>query len=58
VCEVGDVLTPERAKLLEFFGIRMAQFRLVLLCHYSKTAGFTELVDDEDLEDLSEEEDS
>jgi mRNA turnover protein 4 len=58
VCEVGDVLTPERAKLLEFFGIRMAQFRLVLLCHYNKTAGFTELVDDEDLEDLSEQEDS
>lgn len=43
VCENGDVLTPERAKLLEFLGIKMAEFKLTLLCHYSKSDGFKNL---------------
>jgi mRNA turnover protein 4 len=55
MCDASDVLTPERAKLLEYLGIRMALFRLVLLCHYNKTAGFQALVDAEDLEELDEE---
>lgn len=36
VCDVDEVLTPEKAKVLEFLGIRMAKFRLVLSCHYCK----------------------
>jgi mRNA turnover protein 4 len=43
ICEAGDVLTPERAKLLEFLGMRMAEFRLTLLCHYGKDAGFRDI---------------
>ncbi|CAN8076320.1 unnamed protein product [Agarophyton chilense] len=37
VCEQGDVLTPERAKVLELLHIRMAKFRIRLLCHYRKS---------------------
>eukprot|EP00173_Palmaria_palmata_P005064 Plantae.Rhodophyta-Palmaria_palmata.ctg8172.p1 GENE.Plantae.Rhodophyta-Palmaria_palmata.ctg8172~~Plantae.Rhodophyta-Palmaria_palmata.ctg8172.p1 ORF type:complete len:228 (-),score=45.73 Plantae.Rhodophyta-Palmaria_palmata.ctg8172:288-971(-) len=47
VCEAGDILTPERAKLLELLGIKMAMFRLTLLCHYSKESGFKKLVGEE-----------
>lgn len=47
VCEAEEILTPERAKLLELLGIRMASFRLNLLCHYGKKTGFKSLVDDE-----------
>jgi mRNA turnover protein 4 len=43
VCETGDVLTPERAKLIEYLGIKMAPFRLRLLCEYSKGSGFVDL---------------
>lgn len=42
VCETGDVLSPERAKILEFLGIEMAKFRVKLLCHYRKSDGFFE----------------
>lgn len=47
VCESRDILTPERAKLLEYLGIKMAGFRLNLLCHYGKKSGFKSLVNDE-----------
>ncbi|PXF48403.1 mRNA turnover protein 4-like [Gracilariopsis chorda] len=44
VCSKGDVLTPERAKALEFLHVRMAKFRVKLLCHYRKSdASFEEL---------------
>lgn len=44
VCESGDVLTPERAKLLELLGMQMAQFRVLLQGHYCKSDGmFQEL---------------
>eukprot|EP00178_Gracilaria_changii_P023315 TRINITY_DN70652_c0_g1_i1.p1 TRINITY_DN70652_c0_g1~~TRINITY_DN70652_c0_g1_i1.p1 ORF type:complete len:228 (-),score=51.18 TRINITY_DN70652_c0_g1_i1:2365-3048(-) len=44
VCNKGDVLTPERAKVLELVGIRMAKFRVRLLCHYRKSdTSFEEL---------------
>lgn len=43
VCQEGDVLTPERAKLLELLGIKMARFQLHLLCHYSQKTGFEKL---------------
>lgn len=47
VCEAEEILTPERAKILELLGIKMAGFRLNLLCHHGKNAGFTTLVADE-----------
>lgn len=43
VCEAGDILSPERAKILELLGEKLAQFRLVLVCRYSKSSGFTDL---------------
>ncbi|KAK1862093.1 hypothetical protein I4F81_004669 [Pyropia yezoensis] len=44
VCEVGDTLTAQRAKLLELLGIAMADFRVDLLCHLSTKDGeFTDL---------------
>lgn len=46
VCEAGEVLTPERAKLLELLGIKMASFRLNLMCHFSQKTGFRNLGDD------------
>lgn len=43
ICRKGEVLTPENAKLLELLGIQMADFRLVLECHWSKASGFVEV---------------
>lgn len=44
VCEVGDTLTAQRAKLLELLGVAMADFRVDLLCHLSTKDGqFTDL---------------
>lgn len=51
VCDVGDILTPERAKLLELLGTKMARFRLTLLCHYCQKAGFTKLIEDKIIAD-------
>lgn len=46
VCETGSVLTPEKAKILELFGMKMAKFRIVLRCHYRKKGShFEQLVD-------------
>lgn len=42
VCEAGEVLTPERAKILELLGEKLAEFRLLLLCHFNKSSGFTD----------------
>lgn len=42
VCEEGDVLTPERAKILEFLGMKMATFKVNLVCRWSKDKGFEE----------------
>eukprot|EP00177_Eucheuma_denticulatum_P006474 GFKZ01011789.1.p1 GENE.GFKZ01011789.1~~GFKZ01011789.1.p1 ORF type:complete len:222 (+),score=42.49 GFKZ01011789.1:155-820(+) len=36
VCEKGEVLTPEKAKILEFLGIKQALFKVVLKCCYRK----------------------
>ncbi|KAA8493760.1 mRNA turnover protein 4-like [Porphyridium purpureum] len=43
VCNEGDVLTPERAKILEFMGIKMAEFRIHLLACWSRGGAFEEL---------------
>lgn len=43
VCKEGDVLTPERAKLLEYLGYKLAKFALTLLCLYNKDSGVKKL---------------
>lgn len=47
VCESGETLTPEKAKILEFLGIRQALFRVELRCHYRKSDGHFELLGDD-----------
>lgn len=46
VCDAEDILTPERSKLLELLGIKMAGFRLNILSYYGKKSGFKCLVND------------
>jgi len=36
VCKVGDKLNPEQAKILQFLGYKMAEFRIRLLCSWSR----------------------
>ena len=43
VCEKGDILTPERAKIVEFMGIQLAEFRVILTARWSKDGSFQEL---------------
>lgn len=46
VCEMGETLTPEKAKILEFLGVRQALFRIKLRCSYRKSDGHFELLGD------------
>ncbi|XP_044736125.1 mRNA turnover protein 4 homolog [Chrysoperla carnea] len=61
VCKMGSVLTPERAKILELFDIKMAAFKLILKCVWIKGVGFVKLKksddNDEDTDDEMEAED-
>uniref|UniRef100_A0A7S1ETJ0 Ribosome assembly factor mrt4 n=1 Tax=Timspurckia oligopyrenoides TaxID=708627 RepID=A0A7S1ETJ0_9RHOD len=43
VCEMNEILTPEKAKILELLGYKHAQFKLNLLAHWSKNKGFETL---------------
>lgn len=44
VCEAGETLTPEKAKILEFMGVRMAKACIKLLsCYEKKTGQYEEL---------------
>ncbi len=45
VCEEGETLTPERAKILEYLGYKMAKFSLTLVSHYNKEDGFKQLLE-------------
>lgn len=47
VCAAGEVLTPEKAKILEFIGIRMAKFCIKLRCHYQKNGRVFEELSEE-----------
>jgi len=38
ICKEGDVLTAEACKLLLHFGIKLAIFRVKLICHWSSGA--------------------
>lgn len=46
VCQRGERLTPERAKIMELLGMRMAAFRMHIVCHYDKSSGQIELMDE------------
>jgi mRNA turnover protein 4 len=36
ICQKGDVLTPEQARILKLFGHQMATFHLTMECMWSK----------------------
>ncbi|XP_052745932.1 mRNA turnover protein 4 homolog isoform X2 [Bicyclus anynana] len=40
VCKKDAVLTPEQASILKLLGIQMAQFKVVIKCHWTKGKGF------------------
>ncbi|OWR54022.1 mRNA turnover protein 4 homolog [Danaus plexippus] len=40
VCKKGSALTPEQASILKLLGIQMAQFKIVIKCHWTKGKGF------------------
>ncbi|CAH0405469.1 unnamed protein product [Chilo suppressalis] len=59
VCKKGSPLSPEQASILKLFGIQMAQFKLVIKCHWTKGKGFHKDInipsDSEDNDDDNEE---
>jgi mRNA turnover protein 4 len=36
LCKEGETLSPEKCKLLTHFGIKLSEFRVKLVCHWSK----------------------
>uniref|UniRef100_A0A0A9YT94 Ribosome assembly factor mrt4 n=1 Tax=Lygus hesperus TaxID=30085 RepID=A0A0A9YT94_LYGHE len=44
VCKEGDTLTPEQARILKLLGRKMANFRVTLICSWSKGGIFTPLI--------------
>lgn len=40
VCEKGNVLTPEQAKILKLVGRPMANFKILIECCFTKEDGF------------------
>lgn len=45
VCKKGSTLTPEQASILKLIGTQMAQFKLVMKCHWTKGKGFHKDID-------------
>lgn len=45
VCKKGTPLTPEQAAILKLLGIQMAQFKVVIKCHWTKGKGFSKDLD-------------
>ena len=43
ICKEGETLSPEKCKALSHFGIKLSEFRVKLVCHWSKDGEFTEL---------------
>jgi mRNA turnover protein 4 len=43
LCKEGETLSPEKCKALAHFGIKLSEFRVKLLCHWSKNGEFTDL---------------
>jgi mRNA turnover protein 4 len=42
LCAVGDVLTADRAKLIEMLGYKLSMFKVNLLLHYNRETGTCE----------------
>lgn len=36
LCKEGETLSPEKCKLLTHFGIKLSEFKVKLVCHWSK----------------------
>ncbi|XP_072944985.1 mRNA turnover protein 4 homolog [Epargyreus clarus] len=53
VCKKGATLTPEQASILKLLGMQMADFKVVIKCHWTKGKGFHK-----DLDIPSDEEDN
>ena len=45
LCKEGETLSPEKCKALSHFGIKLSEFRVKLVCHWSKDGEFTDLTD-------------
>lgn len=45
VCKKGSTLTPEQASILKLLGKQLAQFKLVIKCHWTKGKGFHKDID-------------
>ncbi|KAG7360255.1 ribosomal protein L10 [Nitzschia inconspicua] len=43
LCKEGETLSPEKCKALSHFGIKLSEFRVQLVCHWSKNGEFTDL---------------
>lgn len=48
VCKSGDILTPEKAKILELLDHRLAMFNLILKARWIKGDGFKKLNEDDE----------
>lgn len=48
VCEKGQTLTPEQAKILKLIGRPLAKFHVKVECSYSKDDGFKNISKDDD----------
>ncbi|GBP29261.1 mRNA turnover protein 4 homolog [Eumeta japonica] len=55
VCKKGSPLTPEQASILKLLGMQMADFKLIIKCHWSKGKGFHKDRDVESEDDVDEE---
>jgi mRNA turnover protein 4 len=44
LCKEGEILSPEKCKTLTHFGIKLSEFRVKLVCHWSKDGGFEKLI--------------
>mmetsp|Transcript_12177 Transcript_12177/g.22651 ORF Transcript_12177/g.22651 Transcript_12177/m.22651 type:complete len:245 (+) Transcript_12177:304-1038(+) len=43
LCKQGETLSPEKCKALSHFGIKLSEFRVKLVCHWSKDGEFSDL---------------
>jgi len=44
LCKEGEVLSPEKCKALSHFGIKLSEFRVKLVCYWSRKAGEFEML--------------
>jgi mRNA turnover protein 4 len=44
LCKEGETLSPEKCKALSHFGIKMSEFRVKLVCYWSRKAGEFEML--------------